>query len=88
MVSAAEAALRAQRLRTVLDGCEAIMGDPDAEPERREAAERWWRRLGGIGSPADNAYSMGSFVQGNHRHTNGGGQSLKVEADYDGWGRP
>jgi hypothetical protein len=89
MVSAAvEAALQAQRLRKVLAECEAIMGDPNATPERREIAERWYRRLGGVGRPWENAYSFGgsSPAAGHQRHTSGGGQSLQVEANYDGWG--
>lgn len=81
---------RAHRLRLVLEECERVMGDPSASPERREVAERWHHRLGGIGSLADNAYhSLASAgTRGAERHTNGGGQSLNLDADYDGWGTP
>ena len=79
---------RADRLRRVLDECEAILADESAEPERREVAARWYERLGGIGRPWENAYSLGVFAQGQQRHTNGGGQSLNQDAHYDGWGTP
>lgn len=81
---------RADRLRRVLDECEAILDDKAAEPERREVAARWYARLGGIGRPWENAGASVAWSgsAGGHRHTNGGGQSLNQDARYDGWGQP
>lgn len=79
---------RADRLRRVLDECEAVLADGNAEPERRATAEKWLGRLGGIGSLADNAGSMGRYAipAGSQRHTRGGGQADHQGATYDGWG--
>ena len=85
-MSAADVARRAANLRAVLDECERVLGDPTASPERREIAQRWHDRLGGIGSLADNAYGYGLTGGGTERHHNGGGLSLRADAVYDGWG--
>lgn len=87
MSAATEAAERAARLRTVLAGCQAILADPDASEERKAAANRWLNRLGGTGTPADNAYGTLMSGPSTYVHHTGGNLSLKAEADYDGWDR-
>lgn len=86
MSAADEARERAARLRRVLDECEAILADKDADPERREAAQRWQDRLGGLGPLSEGAYGMGASLAHAPRHTSGGGNAMRAQMVYDGYG--
>lgn len=86
MSAGSEAAERARTLRAVLDECERVLADKDADPERRAVAQKWHDRLGGIGRPHENAYHLGGGG-GFHVHHSGGGQFLADDLRYEGWGR-